>query len=237
VAEAVGGGEALGFGEGVIEAIHLDADLRGGVIAGGSGGEVEAGRADGLPCCAMVKLPDWAEAAGARARTAANESRTKLRMSLSIESLSLDPRREKKLRGHEARDQRLVPSLWFLRPCFSAFGQVEAAIDFVPVDDVPPRGEVIGAAVLVLEVVGVLPNVVEQDGINALREGRILVGSADHLELACLEDQPAPAGAKLLGGGLVEGLLEGLEVAEVGGDLRGDGPDGAPPRPRSRPCP
>ena len=40
------------------------------------------------------------------------------------------------------------------------------------------------------------------------------------------EDQPAPAGAELLGGGLVEGLFEGLEVAEVGGDLRGDGAGG-----------
>jgi hypothetical protein len=48
MAQVVGRGEALGFGEGVVEALHGDADQRGGVVAVGGGGEVEAGRADGL---------------------------------------------------------------------------------------------------------------------------------------------------------------------------------------------
>src|ERR1035437_9216723 len=66
----------------------------------------------------------------------------------------------------------------------SAFGGGEALVDLVPVDDAPPCGEVVGAAVLVLEVVGVLPDVVEQDGIEALGKGRVLVGGGDYLELA-----------------------------------------------------
>jgi hypothetical protein len=59
-----------------------------------------------------------------------------------------------------------------------------------------------------------------------VRERVVLVGGGDDLELAAFEDEPAPAGAELLGGGLVEGLLEGLEVAEVGLDLGGDGAGG-----------
>jgi hypothetical protein len=39
-------------------------------------------------------------------------------------------------------------------------GVGEALVDFVPVDYVPPRGQVVGAAVVVFEVVGVLPDVV-----------------------------------------------------------------------------
>ncbi len=76
-----------------------------------------------------------------------------------------------------------------------------------------------------------LPDVVAEDGVEALGEGRVLVGGGEDLELARGEDQPAPAGAELLGCGLVEGLFEGFEAAEVGGDLRGDGPVGAPPTP------
>src|ERR1035441_7659840 len=83
----------------------------------------------------------------------------------------------------------------------------EAFVDLVPVDDVPPCGEVVGAAVLVLQVVGVLPDVVAEDGVEAAGEGRVLVGGGDDLEFAALEDEPAPAGAELLGGGLVELLL------------------------------
>src|SRR5439155_15424325 len=37
--------------------------------------------------------------------------------------------------------------------------------NFVPVDDIPPRGEIVRAAVLVLEVVGVFPYVVAHNRI------------------------------------------------------------------------
>ena len=47
MAQAVGRGESLGFGEGVIEALHIDDDQRGGIVAGRVGGETEAGLADG----------------------------------------------------------------------------------------------------------------------------------------------------------------------------------------------
>ena len=101
-------------------------------------------------------------------------------------------------------------------------GVGEALVDFVPVDDVPPGGEVVGAAVVVLEVVGVLPDVVAEDGVEAVGEGGVLVGLGDDFELAALVDEEAPAGAELLGGGFVEELLEVGEAAEVLGDLVGD---------------
>src|ERR1700733_14596753 len=82
------------------------------------------------------------------------------------------------------------------------FGGGEALVDLVPVDGVPPGGEVVGALVLVFEVVGVLPDVVAEDGVVTLRERVVLVGGGDDLQLAALEDEPAPAGAELLGGDL-----------------------------------
>ena len=71
-----------------------------------------------------------------------------------------------------------------------------------------------------------LPDIVAEDRVEALGERVVLVGGGDDLELAGLEDEPAPAGAELLGGGFVEQLLEVLEVAEVGLDLGGDGAGG-----------
>jgi len=56
----------------------------------------------------------------------------------------------------------------------------------------------------------------------ALRDRVVLIGCGDDLQLAALEDEPAPAGAELLGGGLVELLLEVVEGAEVLLDLFGD---------------
>jgi len=47
-------------------------------------------------------------------------------------------------------------------------GMGEALVDFVPVDDVPPGVEVVRAAVVVLEVIGVLPDVVAEDGVEAV---------------------------------------------------------------------
>jgi len=53
----------------------------------------------------------------------------------------------------------------------------------VPVHDIPPGGQVIGAAVLVLEVVGVLPDVVAEDRIVALGKGESWLGVETTLSL------------------------------------------------------
>src|SRR5690625_1835640 len=84
-----------------------------------------------------------------------------------------------------------------------------------PVDDVPEGADILGTAVLVLQVVGVLPHVEAQHGLVAVHERAVLVGGAVHLELAVtLDDEPGPAGAEAGLGCLLELLLEGVEGAE-----------------------
>src|ERR1700735_2983135 len=55
------------------------------------------------------------------------------------------------------------------------FGDSEALVDLVPVHDIPPGREIVGPLVLILEVVGVLPDVVAQDRIETLSERGILI--------------------------------------------------------------
>src|SRR6185437_16408833 len=73
--------------------------------------------------------------------------------------------------------------------------------------------------ILVFQVIGVLPNIVSKDREMALQEWAVLIGCGDDLQLAAIVDQPAPAGAKLFGGGFVELLLEILEAAKILLDL------------------
>ena len=60
-------------------------------------------------------------------------------------------------------------------------GLLKAAVDLVPIDDVPPSFQILGSAVLVLKVVSVLPNVVAHYGIKTFHKWAILVSSADYL--------------------------------------------------------
>src|ERR1043166_1788002 len=67
----------------------------------------------------------------------------------------------------------------------------------VPIHHVPPRLDVIGAAVLVLEIIGMFPNIESMNGRVTLHERAVLVRRGDHFELAALVfDQPNPAAAK-----------------------------------------
>jgi hypothetical protein len=54
--------------------------------------------------------------------------------------------------------------------------RVKARFGSGPVDHVPPRADVIGTAVLILQVVGVLPNVETDDGVLAFHDRVVLVG-------------------------------------------------------------
>src|ERR1035441_285293 len=92
--------------------------------------------------------------------------------------------------------------------------RVEAVFDGFPVHYVPPRGNVVRAAVLILQVVGVLPHVQAHHGVLALHHGAVLVGRGSDLEFAAGPQQPRPAGTETGGRGLAELLLETLETAE-----------------------
>src|SRR5215210_1462469 len=96
----------------------------------------------------------------------------------------------------------------------STAGALEALLDILPVDRVPPGRQVVGAPVLVLQVVGVLPDVDAQERRRAIHQRAVLIGLADDVELAVLGDQPAPAGAEQVGGRVGELFLERPEVAE-----------------------
>src|SRR5687768_8464337 len=90
----------------------------------------------------------------------------------------------------------------------------EPFVDGVPVDGIPPRGDVVRTTVLVLQVVGVLPDVEAQKRFLAFHQRTVLVrGALDH-QLAAGIDQPRPAAAEARRRRLGKLLLEGVEAAE-----------------------
>src|SRR5947209_966618 len=86
--------------------------------------------------------------------------------------------------------------------------------DLVPGDDVPPRLQVLRAAVLVREVVRVLPDVVAEDRRLTGRDRAVLVRRARHIQLAAVEHEPGPTRAELVRSGRLELLLEVVERPE-----------------------
>ena len=89
---------------------------------------------------------------------------------------------------------------------------------FGPVDDVPPRVDVVGAAVLVVQVVGVLPDVDAEQRRLAVADRVVLVGGRDDREAGAVVDEPGPAGAEAADAGVLELRLEVVERAERGVD-------------------
>ncbi len=95
-------------------------------------------------------------------------------------------------------------------------GGLVARGDDGPVDDLPQFGEVVGAAVLVVEVVGVLPDVEGEEGAEALGDGVAGAGLLDDGERAvCGGGEPDPAGAEEAGALGGEVGLEGVEAAPL----------------------
>src|SRR5579864_9508214 len=130
-------------------------------------------------------------------------------------------------RSKQGRVQDPAHSLFFLasreRWFVMALECLKAVVDFIPVDYIPPSRQVFGAAIVVFEVVGVLPNVIAENGEQALGDGVVLVGRADDLHFAAgLSGQPDPSAAELFCAGIVELGLEILEVAECFLDDFGD---------------
>src|SRR5208282_527745 len=85
---------------------------------------------------------------------------------------------------------------------------------FSPVHHIPPRTDVISPPILVLQVVGVLPNVEPQNRDFAFHNRAVLVGGRVDVKLAALGNEPSPSRAKAAHGGGGEFLFEGVETSK-----------------------
>ena len=88
-----------------------------------------------------------------------------------------------------------------------------------PIHQLPPGLKIVCPAVLVLEVIGVLPDVESEQGSEAFGEGIACVGALGYEELAVVVlGEPYPSGAEEADAGVDKGAAEVLEAAEVAVD-------------------
>ena len=93
---------------------------------------------------------------------------------------------------------------------------MKVLVDPLPVDYLEKGIDVVGPAVLVFEILDVLPHVQTLDGYLALGQGAVLVGGGEDLQAAAAVNQPAPTAAEIQGGSAGEPFPEGI-VAAAGG--------------------
>ena len=75
-------------------------------------------------------------------------------------------------------------------------GIFKAADNFLPIHDRPPCMQVIGAPVFILQVVGMLPDIVDQQWEVAFHHGMVVPGGGHNLQLATiflLAHEPHPS--------------------------------------------
>src|SRR5689334_5847558 len=96
----------------------------------------------------------------------------------------------------------------------------ESLVDLIPIYDVPPRRKVLGTPVLILQIVGMLPNIISHNGMMTIYDGVILVGGLYHFQLSRISPyKPHPSTAESIGAGVVKLLLELFEAAKCFFDL------------------
>ena len=88
-------------------------------------------------------------------------------------------------------------------------------VDLVPVDHVEEGRDILWTPGLVLQIVGVLPDVDPQDGGFALAERAVLVRRGHDFQLALVRHEPGPTASEEKGGGVREVLLELVEASEL----------------------
>src|ERR1700753_183505 len=81
------------------------------------------------------------------------------------------------------------------------------------------RLQIVRAAIAIIDVIGVLPDVATEDRRGAMHQRAFTIGRLGDFKLAVLDRQPAPARTELANAGGGEVGLEFLEAAEVFGDL------------------
>src|SRR5215813_1934868 len=83
-----------------------------------------------------------------------------------------------------------------IRPICPICPSAQAPVDLFPIDDVPPRVDVVRAAVLVLQIVRMLPDVEAEDRLLAVHHRIVLVRRALDCDLPAVVHDPCPPAAE-----------------------------------------
>ena len=103
-------------------------------------------------------------------------------------------------------------------------GAVEIPAGDIPVDHVPECFQIGRALVLVLQIVGMLPDIDTDDRGLAIAQRAVLVRGAQHFQLAtAVDDEPRPTGTEAGGASRVNLFFQAVETAESRIDRIGQG--------------
>src|SRR6185503_4106740 len=122
------------------------------------------------------------------------------------------------------RDGTDGPSLYSARPAVAPYrcANYWRSVIFrhhVPVNNVPPRLEVISAPVLILQVIGVLPHIDPDNRRIAVHQRAVLIWRGNYFEPSTLPDQPCPSTPEAAHTRGAEFFLKLIEAAESGVDV------------------
>src|SRR5258705_4666459 len=85
-------------------------------------------------------------------------------------------------------------AVWSLRTIHSVSGLREQLVDILPVHQmIDKRLQIIRAAIAIIDVIGMLPDVDAEDRRGAMHQRVFAVGGLGDFELAVLHRQPCPA--------------------------------------------
>src|ERR1700741_344073 len=116
--------------------------------------------------------------------------------------------------GGAPRGTGAPPSSWLLAPALRHRFLISIA-DVVPIHHAPECFDILRTAVLMLQVVGMFPNIDAEQRHLMLRYRAVLVRARGDFELFPIQDQPTPAAAENFRGGFRELLFEFVVAGEL----------------------
>ena len=96
---------------------------------------------------------------------------------------------------------------------------IHTALYHLPVDNLPYTFDMLGAAILIVEIIGVLPNIYSEERFHAVAHGIVAIVTAHNVELATLVlGEPHPARTEKCCTSLFHLAFKRLEIAKVEAD-------------------
>src|SRR6266478_508898 len=127
------------------------------------------------------------------------------------------------MRTRKSKTRKIFLSRAFANESAKLISVLVVLGDCVPVHHVPPSFDVVGPAVLVIEIISVFPNIHSEDRRVSVHERAVLVRGGYNFKFSTFVfNQPRPTAAEATGPSCGELLFKCIETSERGFDIIGE---------------